>query len=61
MSRTYLFILGATAGAVATLFFTSNKGQQIIQDLVYRYDDKISQLSDTLKGKVDSIILLKMG
>jgi len=43
MNKFSVFILGAAAGAAITLFFTSERGKQIVQDLVDRYDDKIIQ------------------
>jgi len=55
MNRSFVFILGATAGVFATLFFTKGKGKQIIQDIVDQYDDKVTQLSEALKDKVDAV------
>ncbi len=55
MNRSFVFILGATAGVVATLFFQSEKGKQIIQNLASQYDDKVMQLSESLKHRVDSL------
>lgn len=55
MSKSFVFILGATAGAVATLFFQSERGKQIIQNFVSQYDDRIIKFSTALKEKVDAV------
>lgn len=55
MNKSFVFILGAAAGVAATLFFQSDRGKQIIENLVSEYDDRIIQMSTALKDKVDAV------
>lgn len=59
MSNSSMFILGAAAGVAATLFFTSEKTKRVVKGLVDQYDDKLFQISNSLKetvGKADDAV-----
>ena len=53
MNASKTFLLGAAAGAAIALFFTSEKGKKIIYTLTQKYDDKVFEISENLKSKVD--------